>query len=172
MPNPAELPFVLRVEPIEPERRDSTDLYLPTAAGPSPLVVLVHGGPFTADRLPVPRDWPVFAGYGAAVAARGAVGAVVSHRLHAPSDYPLAARDVADAVDAVDAVRRDPRVDADRVALWFFSGGGLLLASWLRDSPSSSTGVRPVPAVCGASPDSYRSQVDGSCPVVGRGGPG
>jgi acetyl esterase/lipase len=32
--------------------------------------------------------------------------------------------------------RADPRVDADRVAVWFFSGAGLLLADWLRTPPS------------------------------------
>ena len=36
---------------------------------------------------------------------------------------------------AVQAVRADPRIDAGRVALWFFSGGGLLLADWLRTPP-------------------------------------
>jgi hypothetical protein len=32
-------------------------------------------------------------------------------------------------------VRADPRVDGERVALWFFSGGGLLAADWLREPP-------------------------------------
>jgi dienelactone hydrolase len=36
---------------------------------------------------------------------------------------------------AIDAVRADPRVDRDRLALWFFSGGGLLSATWLADPP-------------------------------------
>jgi dienelactone hydrolase len=31
--------------------------------------------------------------------------------------------------------RADRRVDPDRVAIWFFSGGGLLLADWLRTPP-------------------------------------
>jgi dienelactone hydrolase len=37
---------------------------------------------------------------------------------------------------AVDRLRRDPRVDGDRLALWFFSGGGLLAADWLREPPA------------------------------------
>ena len=32
-------------------------------------------------------------------------------------------------------MRADPRIDAGRIALWFFSGGGLLLADWLRAPP-------------------------------------
>lgn len=37
---------------------------------------------------------------------------------------------------AVEQVRSDERVDADRIAVWFFSGGGLLLADWLRTPPA------------------------------------
>lgn len=56
----------------------------------------------------------------------------MDHRLHDAADYPLAADDVA---AAVQTARNDPRVDADRIAVWFFSGGGLLLADWLREPP-------------------------------------
>jgi acetyl esterase/lipase len=38
-------------------------------------------------------------------------------------------------------VRADPRVDGDRVVLWFFSGGGLLSADWLRTRPAWLRGV-------------------------------
>jgi dienelactone hydrolase len=37
---------------------------------------------------------------------------------------------------AVESLRRDPRVDGERLALWFFSGGGLLAADWLREPPA------------------------------------
>lgn len=56
----------------------------------------------------------------------------LDHRLHDVSAYPLAAADVA---AAIQTVRADPRVDAGRVALWAFSGGGPLLADWLRTPP-------------------------------------
>jgi dienelactone hydrolase len=92
----------------------------------------VDGGPVPADLRPTPRDRPLYRGYGSAVAAGNAVGVTVDHRLYDVSDYPRAAADVA---AAVETVRNDPRVDADRVALWFFSGGGLLLADWLREPP-------------------------------------
>jgi acetyl esterase/lipase len=128
-------PFVLPVDERAPERHGAVDLYVPDGAlhpGPYPAVVFVHGGPVPANLSPTPRDWPVYRGYGSAVAARGAVGVTVDHRLHDVAGYPLAADDV-DA--AVQKVRADERVDADRVALWFFSGGGLLLADWLRTPP-------------------------------------
>jgi len=126
------MPFVLPTVDRPAERHGSVDLYLPDASGPRPAVVYVHGGPLPADQRPTPRDWPVFHGYGSAAAARGAVGVTVDHRLHGRDAYPIAAADVA---AAVEQVRADPRVDADRVALWFFSGGGLLSADWLRTPP-------------------------------------
>lgn len=46
---------------------------------------------------------------------------------------PTAATDVR---AAVDVLRNDPRVDGKRIALWFFSGGALLAADWLREPPS------------------------------------
>jgi acetyl esterase/lipase len=125
-------PFVLPVETRHAERHSAVDLYLPDAAEPRPAVVFVHGGPVPADLRPTPRDWPVFQAYGSIVAARGAVGVTVDHRLHDATDYPRAADDVA---AAVEFARADSRVDPDRVALWFFSGGGLLLADWLRAHP-------------------------------------
>jgi acetyl esterase/lipase len=125
-------PFVLPIEARAAERHGSVDLYLPDATRPRPAVVFAHGGPRPAGLLPTPRDWPVFRGYGSVAAARGMVGVTVDHRLHDPAGYPLAADDVA---AAVELARADPRVDADRVAVWFFSGGGLLLADWLRDPP-------------------------------------
>jgi acetyl esterase/lipase len=126
-------PFVIAVDPVEPERHGAVDLYLPAAAQPRPAVVFVHGGPIPSDRRPTPRDWPVYRGYGALTASGGAVAVTVDHRLHSLADYPRAADDVA---AAVAVARADPRVDADRVALWFFSGGGPLLAPWLREPPA------------------------------------
>ncbi|GIJ66971.1 alpha/beta hydrolase [Virgisporangium ochraceum] len=126
-------PFVVPVQPVEPERAGDTDLYLPDAGGTRPAVVFVHGGPLPPTVSPRPREWPVYRGYGALVASRGAVGVTIDHDLHDVDAYPRAADQV---VAAVDRVRRHPRVDADRVALWFFSGGGPLSADWLRDPPA------------------------------------
>ncbi|MFE3825292.1 alpha/beta fold hydrolase [Streptomyces sp. NPDC059092] len=134
---PAHLgPFPLDVPEDAPgggqERDEHTTLYFPRATDPRPAVVLVHGGPLAADTRPTPRDWPVFTGYGRYVASLGAVGVTVDHRLYGLTDYARAAGDVA---AAVERVRADPRVDGERVALWFFSGGGLLLADWLAAPP-------------------------------------
>lgn len=131
---PAHLrPFLLDVPQIPGERRGHVDLYVPDGEGPLPALVFVHGGPVPAGVLPTPRDWPVLRGYARYAAAGGVVGVTLDHRLHATSDYPRAAADVA---AAVELVRADPRVDADRIALWFLSGGSLISADWLRRPPA------------------------------------
>ncbi|MFI0901359.1 alpha/beta fold hydrolase [Streptomyces sp. NPDC020983] len=130
---PAHLrPFLLDVPGRPRERRGRVDFHLPEGDGPHPAVVLVHGGPVPEGAEPTPREWPGFVGYARLLAGRGAVGAVVDHRLHGLGDFDRAAGDVA---EAVAAVRADPRVDADRIALWFFSVGGLLSADWLAAPP-------------------------------------
>ncbi|RPK79802.1 MULTISPECIES: alpha/beta fold hydrolase [Streptomyces] len=131
---PAHLrPFLLDVPERPRERTGNTDLYLPDGPGPHPAVVFVHGGPVPAEARPTPRDWPTLTGYARHVAGQGAVGVTLDHRLHSVADYGTAAEDVA---DAVERVRADPRVDEDRVALWFFSGGGPLSADWLSKPPA------------------------------------
>ncbi|MFD0024732.1 alpha/beta fold hydrolase [Streptomyces sp. NPDC058382] len=126
-------PFVLDVPDISRERTGNVDLYLPDAEGPRPAVVFVHGGPVPAEGRPTPRDWPAVSGYARYAAGQGAVGVTVDHRLHDVADYGRAADDV---TAAVELVRADPRVDADRIALWFFSGGALMAAHWLREPPA------------------------------------
>ena len=125
--------FVLPIEVRTAERHGEVDLHLPDADGPSPAIVFVHGGPLPAQVQPRPREWPMFKGYGSLAASRGVVGVTLDHRLYHPAAYPDAGEDVA---AAVELARKDPRVDADRVALWFFSGGSPLLADWLRMPPA------------------------------------
>ncbi|MFE1902887.1 dienelactone hydrolase family protein [Streptomyces gardneri] len=131
------LPFLLDPPEASRERRGRVDLHLPDADDlgdrPRPAVVFVHGGPIAPDQRPTPRDSPFFLGYGRYAASLGVVGVTVDHRLHGLADYPRAAEDLA---EAVGLVRADPRVDGDRVALWFFSTGALLAADWLAAPPS------------------------------------
>ncbi|MFD6416857.1 alpha/beta hydrolase [Streptomyces sp. NPDC060194] len=125
-------PFVLD-PPVAPrERIGRVDLHLPGADGPRPAIVLVHGGPVPETARPTPREWPGYLGWARLAASLGAVGAVLDHRLHGPADHERAAADVA---AAVATVRAHPGVDGDRIALWYFSGGGLLAAEPLADPP-------------------------------------
>ncbi|MFI0989645.1 alpha/beta fold hydrolase [Streptomyces exfoliatus] len=129
---PHLLPFLLDVPEVPRERRGRVDLHLPESGRPRPAIVFVHGGPVAVDQRPTPRDTPFFLGYGRYAAGLGVVGVTLDHRLHGIADYPRAADDLA---EAVALVRADPRVDEDRIALWFFSTGGLLAADWLAAPP-------------------------------------
>lgn len=138
-------PFVLSPSEVDVERSGRVDLYAPDGDGPFPAVVFVHGGPIPPDMQPTPREWPIFRGYGSLLASRGVFAGVVDHRLHVITgpegplfDHATASKDVA---TAVETVRQDPRVDADRIVLWYFSGGGLLSADPLRERPQWLRGV-------------------------------
>jgi acetyl esterase/lipase len=124
--------FVLPVGEHEPERVGALDIYRPAGGGRVPAILFVHGGP-QPDARPLPRDWPVYRGYGAAAAERGLVGAVADHRLIRGLDQLSAASD--DVEVAVGRLRADAQVDPTRIALWFFSGAGLLAGEWLDSRP-------------------------------------
>ena len=129
-----ELPFVLDLptEGVASERVGGFDLARPAgASGPLPVVVLVHGPvPPEAAR---PRDWPVYQGYARLAARRGLAGAAID--LDYPS--PMAWAAAASGLEAVvEEVRKLPEIDGDRVAVWAFSGGGLLVGRWLADPPA------------------------------------
>jgi acetyl esterase/lipase len=133
---PAHLrPFVLDVPHVPAERHGDLDVYRPAGGGSGkrPAVVFVHGGPVPAGSRPTPRDWPVYRGYGSAAAQRGLIAVTVDHRLHDLGSYPAADDDVR---SAVSYARSLGDVDGEAVALWFFSGGGLLMAPWLASPPS------------------------------------
>ncbi|WP_431902245.1 hypothetical protein [Micromonospora chalcea] len=126
-----ESPFVLDPRPAAVERHGDVDLHVPTGDGRHPAVVIVHGVPGPPD-APDARDWPLYRGYGALLAERGVLAAIPQLTVAGPDDlYAVAARVAA----AAELLRADPRVDADRLGLWFFSGAGLLLGDWLRDPP-------------------------------------
>ncbi|MER5740382.1 alpha/beta fold hydrolase [Streptomyces sp. NPDC002262] len=131
-PSYDSLEFLLATREIPYERHDRLDVYAPDGEERRPAVLLVHGGPVDAGRVPTPRDTPFYRGYARHLAGLGVVGATVDHRLHALTDYARAAADVS---EALDRLRAHPRVDPDRIAVWIFSGGGLLAAHWLAAPP-------------------------------------
>ncbi|WP_431879979.1 hypothetical protein [Micromonospora marina] len=132
-----ESPFVLDPPPAAVERHGDVDLHVPAGDGRRPAVVVVHGVPGPPE-APDARDWPLYRGYGALLAEAGVLAAVPRLTVASPDDlYAVAARVAA----AAELLRADPRVDADRLGLWFFSGAGLLLGDWLRDPPAWLRGV-------------------------------
>ncbi len=127
--------FVLDVAEVDRERLDHIDVYrLPNTPSSErrPLIVFVHGGPMPPNIQPGPRDWPVFVGYGSLAADHGMVGVTLEHHFYSGADCASAADEIAAAVAQARAL---PGVDPDRVAMWFFSGGGILANDWLLDPP-------------------------------------
>jgi len=135
-------PFVLSVADgpdIGVDRLGELDIYRPAGSARTGAILFVHGGPAPPDLEVFPRDWPVYQGYATAAARRGAVAAVVDHSLIRGLDQLSTAADEVEA--AIGVLRSDPRVDPDRVVLWFFSGAGLLAGEWLDSRPDWLRGV-------------------------------
>src|SRR4051812_29378823 len=131
-------PFVLAHEPVMPARSGRLDLYLPASGTPAPVVLMVHGGPVPPDRPVRPPQWPAYQAYGALLAHADLVAAMFEHRFVDDESLAIARDDVRSALEEVPA---DPRVDPERVALWFFSAGGLLMGSFLDPVPSGVVAV-------------------------------
>ncbi|WP_145802701.1 nuclear transport factor 2 family protein [Kribbella amoyensis] len=134
---PPELrPFVLPVAEqaeVRTERVGEVDLYRPAGSARRGAILFVPGDPGPAGPGVPPHEWPVYQGYATAVAERGLVGAVAAHELVHGLDRLAAASD--DVEGAVGVLRSDPQVDPNRIALWFFSGAGLLAGEWLDSRP-------------------------------------
>ncbi|MFG1621073.1 nuclear transport factor 2 family protein [Kribbella sp. NPDC049227] len=129
-------PFVLGVldgPDVRVDRLGEIDIYRPAGTARTGAMLFVHGGPGPAELVATPRHWPVYKGYATAVARRGLVAAVVDHSLIRGFDQLVTAADEVEA--AIGVLRSDPRVDPDRVGLWFFSGAGLLAGEWLDSRP-------------------------------------
>jgi acetyl esterase/lipase len=152
MTAPESLPFFHDVQPVHRVRENLLDIHVAkdSDTGRRPAVIFVHGGPVPEAHRPRPRDSEVFLGYGALAAASGLVGITFDHRLYTDMHYLQAADDLAAVVERTRAL---DVVDADRIALWFFSGGGALAASWLRAAPSWLRGVAWTYPVLAPPPD-------------------
>lgn len=104
------------------------DLYRPKGRADG-LVVLIHGA---ADIATSPKDWGLFRSWGRLIAASGHAVAIVNHRLGTPGAGPRAGRiDLESALAFLRANSNAHNIDAERMCIVAFSGGGLLLASEL-----------------------------------------
>lgn len=129
---PHELTFVVDV-PVTGtvSHHDDFDVYRPDATESLPAVIIVPGTSPAAYPIR-PRRWPVYEGYGRLAASRGVVGVVLDLPYHDMSEWPRLAPTVPELVESVRAL---DEVDPERVAIWALSAGGLLVESWLAESP-------------------------------------
>jgi dipeptidyl aminopeptidase/acylaminoacyl peptidase len=146
---PSELAGIPREILVSPETvsfraRDDVELhgllYLPTPAGenPPPLLMLVHGGPTAQARPDFSAVTQYLVGRGIAVLDfnfRGSTGyGKTFTRLDNQRLRPDAVRDL---IDALDFLRADGRVNADRAAVMGGSYGGYLVNDVLGRYPEA-----------------------------------
>lgn len=101
-----------------------------------PAVLFIHGGPISPELPLAPTEWGVYRGYGPLAAASGWIGVTFNHRYYGFDQLEQAAGDIAAAVGYVREHADELGVDADRLCLWAFSGGGPFLADALRQQPT------------------------------------
>lgn len=114
------------------------DVYLPPGLGAAerrPAVVLVHGGALPANLLTEPKAWGQFRSLGEILAASGFVAVAFNHRFFGMKALADPESDLLALLDRIRGGADDLRIDRDRIALWVFSGSGLLLAKPMRESP-------------------------------------
>jgi acetyl esterase/lipase len=114
------------------------DIFVPPglAAGARvPVVFFVHGGYIPRTITFLPKEWGVFQSYGRLAAASGFVGVTFNHRYWGwtREDMERSFGDVMDAIRFVRGHADEYHLDADRAALWVFSGGGPHLSLPLRE---------------------------------------
>ena len=100
-----------------------------------PAVVFIHGGPISPE-LPPATEWGIYRGYGALAAASGWVGVTFTHRFYSWDALEQAEGDIAAVIAYTREHAGELNVDAERLCLWAFSGGGPFLASALRERPA------------------------------------
>ncbi len=115
------------------------NVYTPGGISPDarlPGVVFIHGGPLPADMQPLPKDWSVYISYGELAAASGCVGITFNHRFYESQPVEQSLQDVTAAIDYVRKEANSLQLDAGRLCLWAFSGGGPHLYLALHERPS------------------------------------
>lgn len=98
------------------------DLVGPSAPGPHPAIVFVHGGGwFTGDRTLCPDLHRHFA-------AAGFVMASIDYRLSGDARFPAQLHDVRAAIDHLRTRADEYGIDPERIGVWGASAGGHLAA--------------------------------------------
>jgi acetyl esterase/lipase len=107
------------------------------AKGRAPVVMLVHGG--VGPEFPLrPKDWGFYTSWGRMLAASGMTAVTFNHRLGFPD--PMIEQAHSDVDSLLAFVRRSAAgwgADPGRIALAFYSAGGMLVAPWIRETPPS-----------------------------------
>ncbi|MGH7805627.1 MAG: alpha/beta hydrolase fold domain-containing protein [Candidatus Binatia bacterium] len=165
---PVALPPGVRMESgvVYVERGDvpiAGDLFLPSGAGPFPVVVLIHGGGWASG------DKKMMHPTAARLAGRGYAAFAIGYRLAPKHRYPAPLEDCRAAVGWLHANAKKHSLDASRIAAWGYSAGAHL-AALLATTGNERGGERIAAAVVIAGPsDLLRlASVDGGTPAAIR----
>ena len=116
------------------------DLYCPIAAQTgvrAPGVILIHGGPVPPNLLTTPKDWGWFQSLGRLIGASGLSAVMLNHRFFGFDRIHDAGADIDDLLKYVSEHGADLGIDSSRLCVWAFSGGGVFLCPFLRQTPDS-----------------------------------
>jgi len=128
-----DLDRVVERRDLEYKAGQRLDVYLPHDSREHPVVLFIHGGVGPQER---PKEWGIYRSWGRTIAASGLVAVIPNQRLGFPArHYEEGAADVRDALQYVRAHRRELRA-ADRFCIIAFSGGGPMLAQFMRSPPA------------------------------------
>jgi len=112
------------------------DLYSPPApAAGTPCVLLIHGGPIPPNLLTSPKNWGLFQSYGRLLGASGLSAVMFDHSFYGPEQAGEALSDIQSMLGYVREHGQSLNIDTERLCLWAFSGGGIFLSPFLRQTP-------------------------------------
>lgn len=144
------------------------DVYAPADGGIHPVVVLISGGGAEG----APRDWRdagVYQTYGRLLAASGLVAIPYSKRYaRGPAGTANGADDTRDLLAYIREHASELHVDKERVALWSFSAGGLMLAPFLREPPGYIRAIACFYCVSDITQDSWAGVAGATAEQVDR----
>jgi acetyl esterase/lipase len=123
------------MDEVTVREEDLFDYYEPLhgAVGAAPVVMMIHGGPIPGNLLTGPTKWGNFRSLGRVIAASGLGAVMFNHRFFAPDAVGDAVQDIREVMAALPA----HGIATERLCLWAFSGGGLLLTPFLRETPAA-----------------------------------
>ena len=116
------------------------DLYSPIGAQTgirTPGVILIHGGPVPPNLLTTPKDWGWFQSLGRLIGASGLAAIMFNHRFFGFDRIRDAGNDIDDLLKYVGEHGADLGIDASRLCVWAFSGGGVFLCPFVRGTPDA-----------------------------------
>lgn len=144
------------------------DLY-PAAVPNAPIVILIHGGPLPSKFKPLPRQWPAFQSLARILAASGMSAVLFDHHYEGFGNAGEAQSNIDEVIRYVRDHSAEFDLDANRMAIWCFSGGGVFLAPYLAERPPTMRALVAYYPMLSASADQHLS-ADGPPLLVARAG--